>query len=164
DLSLEGENVLFGTLLVLGAAISYAVYQILAKPLIDELGARLFTSIAMSAAGVAIIIHFLITRSPGDLVVSGKAMWLMAAMGTVSTVLPAYLISASIGRVGPEPTAVMGNVSPLVTIVLAVSVLGEAFSVWHALGAAMVLIGVIRFTRADRRAAKKVVTTPRPES
>jgi drug/metabolite transporter (DMT)-like permease len=154
DLSLDGENVLIGALLVLGAAISYAIYQLLAKPLIDELGARLFTSIAMSAAGFSIIGQFVVTRSPADLAVSGKAMWLMAAMGTVSTVLPAYLISASIGRVGPEPTAVMGNVAPLVTIVLAVSVLGEAFSIWHALGAAMVLIGVIRFTQADRRAAR----------
>lgn len=154
DLALEGSNVTLGALLVLGAAISFALYQLLAKPVIDQIGARLFTSIAMTGAGVAVIIHFALTHQVSDLVVSPKAMWLMLAIGTVSTVLPAYLISAAIGRIGPVPTSVMGNVSPLVTIVLAVTILGEAFSVWHALGAALVLLGIFTFTGADRRMAK----------
>jgi len=151
DLRLEGENIALGATLVLGAAIAFATYQILAKPLIDEMGARLFTSIAMSAAGLAVAVHFLLTHQISDLMVSANAMWLMLAMGTVSTVLPAYLISASIGHIGPEPTAVMGNVSPLVTIVLAVTILGEVFSIWHALGATMVLAGILFFTRAAKR-------------
>ena len=53
DFALEGDNVLLGSPLVFGSAIAYAGYQILAKPLIDKLGAQLFTSIAMSAAGPA---------------------------------------------------------------------------------------------------------------
>jgi len=154
DLALDGPNVVIGSLLVLGAAIAYALYQLLAKPLIDLMGARLFTSVAMSAAGCAVVVHFLITHQISDLLVSTKAMWLMLAIGTVSTVLPAYLISASIGRVGPEPTAIMGNVSPLVTITLAVTILGETFSLWHALGAALVLVGILTFTKSEIRAGK----------
>ena len=42
--------------------IVYAAYQILAKPLIDRMGAGLFTSIAMSGAGPAVIVHFLLTH------------------------------------------------------------------------------------------------------
>lgn len=152
DFALDGDNVVIGALLVLGGAIAYAVYQTLAKPLIDEMGARLFTSIAMSAAGFAVVLHFLVTHDFGALAVSPRALWLMLAIGTVSTVFPAYLISASIARVGPGPAAVMGNVSPLVTITLAVTVLGEIFSVWHAAGAALVLGGIFAFTRAERRA------------
>lgn len=151
DLRVEGDNVVIGAVLVLGAAIAFAIYQILAKPVIDEIGARLFTSIAMSAAGIAIVVHFLLTHELSDLAVSPNAMWLMLAMGTVSTVLPAYMISTSIGLIGPGPTSVMGNVSPLVTIALAVTVLGEAFSIWHALGAALVLLGIFAFNAAERR-------------
>src|SRR5437762_2320816 len=51
DFSIEGDNVLLGSALVFGSAVAYAGYQILAKPLIDKLGAQLFTSIAMSGAG-----------------------------------------------------------------------------------------------------------------
>lgn len=132
----------------------------LAKPVIDQIGARLFTSIAMTGAGAAVIVHFTLTHQLSDLVVSPNAMWLMAAIGTVSTVLPAYLISASIGRIGPVPTSVMGNVSPLVTIVLAVTILCEAFSIWHAFGAALVLLGIFTFTSAERRMAKAVASKP----
>lgn len=149
DLGLDGSGVILGSGLVLGAAISYAVYQILAKPLIDGMGARLFTSIAMSAAGSVVLIQFALTNSIGDLLVSQNAMVLMVAMGTVSTVLPAYLIAISIGMIGAQPTAVIGNISPLVTIVLAVGVLGEVFSIWHAIGSAMVLTGVFFFTRIE---------------
>lgn len=151
DLSLSGDETILGTSMVLAAALAFATYQILAKPLIDKLGARLFTSIAMPAAGMAIILQFLATHSLDQLLVSQRAMWLMLAMGTISTVAPAYLISASIERIGPEPTAVMGNVAPLVTIALAITVLGETFSVWHALGAALVIVGILAFTRSERR-------------
>lgn len=150
DLGLGGADVITGSLLVLGAAVSYAFYQILAKPLIDQMGPRLFTSIAMSAAGAMIMLQFALTHPISDLAVSGPAMWLMVAMGTISTVFPAYLIATSIGLVGPGAAAVMGNVSPLVTIGLAVGVLGEVFSLWHALGTAMVLLGVFAFTRFEK--------------
>jgi len=154
DLGIDGSGVITGSLLVLGAAIAYAIYQILAKPLIDEMGARLFTSIAMSAAGIVVMIQFALTNPVSDLMVSQNAMWLMLAMGTVSTVLPAYLIATAIGMIGAQATAVIGNISPLVTIALAVGVLGEVFSIWHAMGAAMVLIGIFAFTRIEATANK----------
>ena len=78
----------------------------------------------------------------------GFGEWL--AIGTVSTVLPAYCISGAIGLIGPERTAIIGNVSPVVTVGLAISVLGEAFTLWHALGTALVLGGVWLFTRRER--------------
>jgi drug/metabolite transporter (DMT)-like permease len=150
DFSIEGDNVLLGAGLVFGSAVVYAAYQILAKPLIDKMGAQLFTSIAMSAAGPAVIMHFLLTHPFGALAMDGHGLLLMLAIGTVSTVLPAYCISAAIGLVGPERTAIIGNVSPIVTVGLAISVLGESFTVWHAAGTALVLGGVVLFSRKSK--------------
>ncbi len=150
DLHIEGDLVWLGSALVLGSAIAYAGYQILAKPLIDRLGAQLFTSIAMSAAGPAVIVHFLATHPIADLWVSGEAMLLMLAIGTVSTVLPSNLTSTAIGMIGSERTAVIGNVSPVITISLAVGVLGERFTIWHAIGTALVLAGAWWFTERSR--------------
>jgi drug/metabolite transporter (DMT)-like permease len=150
DFHFEGQDVVLGATLVFIAAITYAGYQILAKPLIDRMGAQLFTSIAMSGAGPMVILHFLLTHPVGDLAVSGNGLLLMLAIGTVSTVLPAYCISGAIGLIGPERTAVIGNVSPVVTITLAVGILGEAFTVWHAAGTAMVLAGAWLFTRKEQ--------------
>jgi drug/metabolite transporter (DMT)-like permease len=150
DFALEGDNVLLGSALVFGSAVVYAGYQILAKPLIDKLGAQLFTSIAMSAAGPAIVLHFLLTHPIGDLAIDGYGLLLMLAVGLISTVLPAYCISGAIGLVGPERTAIIGNVSPVVTVGLAISVLGEHFTPWHATGTALVLFGVWLFGRKQR--------------
>lgn len=150
DFAMEGENVVLGATLVFIAAITFAAYQILAKPLIDRLGPQLFTSVAMSAAGVAVSAQFLATHPIEALAVSGNGFLLMLAIGTVSTVLPAYCTSAAIGMIGPERTAIIGNVSPLVTVALAILVLGEAFTPWHALGTAMVLGGVWLFTRKEK--------------
>lgn len=160
DFSIEGEHVLLGAALVFTASIIYAAYQILAKPLIDRMGAQLFTSIAMSGAGPLVILHFLLTHPVADLAVPASALPLMLAIGTVSTVLPAYCISAAIGLIGPERTAVIGNVSPVVTITLAVTVLGEAFTIWHALGTALVLAGVLLFTRKARPKVPDVDVEP----
>jgi drug/metabolite transporter (DMT)-like permease len=160
DFSVEGDNVLLGAALVFGSAVVYAAYQILAKPLIDKMGPQLFTSIAMSAAGPAVIVHFLVTHPVSDLAVNGNAMLLMLAMGTVSTVLPAYCISAAIGLIGPERTAVVGNISPVVTVGLAVSILGEAFTLWHAAGTVLVLLGVWLFSRKARPKAPEADVEP----
>ena len=150
DFALEGDNVVLGSLLVLGSAVVYAAYQIMAKPLIDKLGAQLFTSIAMSCAGPAVVAHFLLTHPVGDLAIDGHGLWLMLAVGLISTVLPAYCISGAIGLVGPERTAIIGNVSPVVTVALAISVLGEHFTIWHAAGTALVLLGVWLFGRKQK--------------
>ena len=147
DLSVGGDNVVLGSALVFGSAVSYAGYQILAKPLIDRIGAPLFTSIVMTAAGIAVILHFLLTHPFGALAMDGYGLLLMLAVATVSTVVPAYCISASIALIGPERTAIIGNISPVVTVTLAITVLGETFTVWHAAGTALVLMGVWLFGR-----------------
>ncbi len=154
DLRIEGENVVLGAALVFGSALAYAGYQIMAKPLIDRLGSGLFTSIAMSAAGPCVIVHFLATHPVGDLAITGNGFLLMLAIGTLATVLPAYCISGGIALIGPERTAIIGNVSPVVTVVLAIGVLGEAFTVWHALGTVLVLGGVFIFTRKGKPRVK----------
>lgn len=157
DFSVQGDNVLLGSLLVFGSAFAYAGYQVLAKPLIDKLGPQLFTSIAMSGAGPAVLVHFLATHPVSAMAINGEGLWLMVAIGLVATVAPAYCISAGIGLIGPERTAIIGNVSPLVTVGLSIGILGEAFTPWHALGTALVLVGVWLFSRKAR------VKVPEPD-
>lgn len=151
DLVIEGEQVLLGAALVLGSALAYAFYQLLSKPLIDSLGAQLFTSIAMSAAGLLVVTHFMMTNGVHALALAPQDFALMAGLALVSTVLPAYAISIAIAHIGPERTSMFGNVSPLVTIVLAVGLLGENFTLYHGLGTALVIFGILLFTHLTRR-------------
>jgi drug/metabolite transporter (DMT)-like permease len=85
--SVSGWNTVLGTLLVLGAALAFALYQLLAKNLISTLGSTLFTAIAMSAAGIASLIHYgLVSRSHGP-AVSWPYVMLVAGCALFATVL-----------------------------------------------------------------------------
>jgi drug/metabolite transporter (DMT)-like permease len=160
DFSVEGDNVLLGSALVFGAALIYAAYNIMAKPLIDKMGPQFFTSVAMSAAGPVVVLHFFLSHPVSALAVDGHGLLLMLAIGTISTVVPAYCISAGIGLIGPERTAMIGNISPVVTVGLAVGILGEAFTVWHAAGTVLVLLGVWLFGRKGKVKVPEVDVEP----
>lgn len=150
DLVVEGDSVLTGAALVLGAALAYAFYQLLAKAVIDQLGAQLFTSIAMVAAAVAVFIHYLATHPLAALATGPQTLAVLIGLAIIATVLPVYTIAAAIGRIGAERTAIFGNISPVLTIILAVWILGEDFTLYHGVGTTLVILGILLFTRIAR--------------
>lgn len=153
DLPEGGRNTAIGTALVLGAAISFAWHQILAQRVIPRLGSALFTSIALTSAGVACILHQAIVGS-GSFAASPRFLWLAFGCAMVATVLPTFLINAGLARVSPASVSMIATVSPIVTIGLAISILGEPFTLADAIGSSLVLLGVGLFTWGDSRALR----------
>jgi drug/metabolite transporter (DMT)-like permease len=74
------------------------------------------------------------------------------ALGVLGTVLPSFLMNAGMARIGARATSSTAVFGPVLTIAFAVLVLGEAFTAFHALGTALVLLGAYLFTRAEQRA------------
>ena len=142
DFSLGGPNVTLGTLLVLGAAVSFALYQLMAKRYIGEMGPTLFTSVALSAAAVTTLAHVFIMRGALDTSMSTHYFMLASGIGILATVLPSFFVNAGLARIGAASTAIISNVSPLLTIYFAVVLLGEEFTLPHAIGTALVVGGV----------------------
>ena len=142
DFSEGGSNVTLGTVLVLGSAVSFAVYQLMAKRYISEMGATLFTSVALSAAAVTTLAHVFIVRGHLDTSMSWHYFMLAAGTGLLATVIPSFFVNAGMAKIGATSTAMISNVSPLLTIYFAVVLLGEAFTWSHALGTALVVGGV----------------------
>ncbi|WP_417579308.1 DMT family transporter [Pelagibacterium sp.] len=147
DIVIEGETVVAGTLFALSSALAYALYQLFAKPLIDTLGPRLFTAIAMASAAGVVFVHFLFSHKFASLAIDLEAFQILLGLALAATVAPVSLISAAIGMVGAERTAVFGNISPILTIILAIFILGEPFTLIHGLGTALVICGILLFTR-----------------
>jgi drug/metabolite transporter (DMT)-like permease len=153
--SFGGWNTLTGVGLVLAAAFTFAFYQLLAKGFIEKMGSLFFTAVAMTASSIASIAHYVIVSGgapAGDL--SGRFLVIGAALAVFATVVPSFLINAGLGRIGPQATAMIGTLSPLFTILLAVMILGEPFTLMNALGTALVLVGIGYYTWADMRAAR----------
>ena len=142
DFSLGGSNVTLGTLLCLGSAVSFAIYQLMAKRYIGEMGSTLFTSVALSAAAVTTLAHVLIVRGEIDTTMTPHYFVLAAGTGLLATVVPSFFVNAGMARIGAASTAMISNVSPLLTIYFAVVLLGEEFTLSHAIGTALVVGGV----------------------
>ena len=71
-------------------SVAFAVYQLLAKGLIEKMGSTLFTSLALSGAAVTTLVHVGIARGGLDTGVSGHYLLLAAGTGLLATVVPSF--------------------------------------------------------------------------
>ena len=154
DLSLQGKQVIQGSLLILLSALSYAVYMLFSKKHIDRLGSLLFTCISMTSATVATIIHtglvLTITGSgssgfnSNNWEFSPELMAIVLLLTFAATVVPSFMISEAVKRIGAANAALTGTVGPIMTSIMAVVLLGEIFTLYHGLGMVLVILGVSR--------------------
>ena len=153
NLAVNPDGLVVGTALVLGSAITFALYQHLAKRQMLVIGAALFTCIGMSTAAVCGIGQNLVISGPQSYFALSPTLWMYGlALGVLGTVLPSFLMNAGMARIGARATSSTAALGPIVTIVFAVLVLNEPFTIYHALGTVLVLVGAVLFARADRRA------------
>lgn len=139
---LGGNNVTLGVALITGAALVFSFYVVLSKRLISKFGSVLFTSMVMLTSTVCISLHFILTHDISDLLVNSSA-WLYAILlGIVSTVIPSFMMNEAIHRIGPARTSIVGTSGPIITILLSVVVLDEAFGWPHLAGMLLVIAGV----------------------
>ncbi len=146
-----GATVAIGAGFVLVAAIAFALYQLLAKAVIAEMGPRLFTCVAMTGAAAGAFLQFFLTHPAVDLVQSPRVLGLSVYLAIGATVLPSFFQSAALHRISVQANATIGTLSPVMTILLAVIVLGEPLTGVDVAGTALVLAGVGWFTLADRK-------------
>jgi len=146
-----GADVATGAGFVLAAAIAFAFYQLLSRNLIGRIGPQLFTCIAMSAAALVVLLQFALVEPLSSLAVSPKLFLYGLLLAIGATVVPSFLISAAMHRISAQANSTIGTLSPVVTILLAVAVLGEPFGWIDAAGTALVLAGVGWFTLAERK-------------
>lgn len=144
EASLEGADVTLGVLLVLGSALSFSCYIVFSKSYIKALGSLLFTSIAMLASAAYAFIHFAATgHSIGDLFAITNMAWVyVLLLAIVSTLIPSFMVSEAIARIGPAKASIVGTAGPVFTIILAVLLLDEAFGWYHLCGMLLVMGGV----------------------
>ena len=151
-----GPEVAIGAALILSAAIAFALYQLFAKPLIGAIGPRLFTCIAMSGAALGAFAQFFLTHPLSALAVSDRVLLLSLLIAIGATVIPTFFLNAALHRISAQANATIGTLSPVMTIALAVLILGETLTIVDVIGTVLVLAGVGWFTLADQATRRKV--------
>lgn len=143
DLDELGDQVMLGSLLMFLSVLSFSLYVLLSKTIIDQVGGNAFTVVAMLASSVFVLIHYLIVTPSWDgLSISFTAFWLVFIMTIVTTVVPSFLMAAAIGYIGPQKTAIAGTFGPAATSIFAVFMLNESFGWPQFLGLVLVVIAI----------------------
>jgi drug/metabolite transporter (DMT)-like permease len=136
----------WGSLLVFLCALTYAGYLSGMGRVVPSLGASKFTSYSMLAAIPAVLAHYFIRQQGTNhlLLPHNSTLWYYGiALALVATVIPSYLLSSGIKRIGPNNAAIIASVGPVSTIVQAHFFLGEPFFTEQVIGTILVIIGVL---------------------
>jgi drug/metabolite transporter (DMT)-like permease len=148
EVHFAGADVLLGTALVFGSAVSYALYLVYSGAEVKRLGALRLTGLASSIACVLCIVQFLLLKPLDAALVVPPVLWLSVLNATVCTVAPVLMMMMAIERIGATLAAQTGMLGPLSTITLGVLVLHEPFNAWIIGGTVLVLAGIWLLARA----------------
>jgi drug/metabolite transporter (DMT)-like permease len=142
DLKFGGGNVLLGSALVLGAAISYALYLIQSGQLVTRLGSLRLVSYAMCVSSVACIAQFFVLR-PASMLIQPNAVYGLSMVNAVfCTVLPVFLTMIAVQRIGAATASQAGMIGPVSTLFLGAVFLNEPITSWQLAGTALVIGGI----------------------
>ncbi len=142
EVQFEGEYVLWGGFLIFLSALTYASYLVGSGWLIPKFGAVAFTAYAMLVSTVCIVLHYLIVDRTDFLVYSTEVHILGLLMAIFSTVIPSFLVSFAIKKMGASNFSILGSIGPISTIILAYLVLDEKLTIIQLVGTVVVIIGV----------------------
>lgn len=138
-------EVIKGVAWVFASAVTYALYYLGTGMMVGRLGSMRLAALAGSTSAVMVLVHFAIRSEAAVLGQLPSAIWGYAAlMALLSTVLPIYWMALAIQRLGATHTAAIGNLGPLLTVLVSWALLSEAISVYQLAGLALVLFGVSR--------------------
>ncbi len=150
EAALDGKNAVLGAALVLGSAISYALYLSYSGQMVQRLGSLRLAGWATSVACVLCIAQFAVLRPLSLAQVPEPVLWLSLLNATACTAVPVVLVMMAIERIGSGLTAQTGMIGPMSTLLMGVFILGEPFNMWIVGGTVLVLSGVFWVTRAPK--------------
>lgn len=142
EIGLQGESLLLGGFLIFLSAVTYASYLVGSGWLIPKFGMVQFTSYAMIVSTIAVCIHFLF-QGNYDVFQYPKEVYLLGlSMAIFCTLIPSFLVSAAIERLGASTFSIFGSLGPVATIILAFIFLDERITSLQVLGMCIVILGV----------------------
>ena len=137
-------NFYLGSGLIFLCAITYGFFVAGSGQLIPQIGATKFTAYAMTVACIGVLLHYLINGNFTVIQNSGSKFWGYGILlAVVATVIPTFLISAGLKKMGANNVAIVSSIGPVSTIIQAHFILGEEIFAAQIFGTLLVIAGVI---------------------
>jgi drug/metabolite transporter (DMT)-like permease len=133
----------WGSFLVFLCALTYGAYIAGSGKLIPNVGAAKFTAYAMLSSTAGVFLHYLLGGQHNALAQS-VALWKYGVvLALVATVIPTFMLSYALKRIGTNNVAVISSIGPVSTIMQAHYFLGEPVFTEQLVGTAFVVFGIL---------------------
>lgn len=139
----SNRNFYFGSFLIFLCAITYATYIVGSGRIIPQVGVTKFTAYAMLASTTGVFVHFALAGSFSKLENAASYWGYGIALAVIATVIPTFLISIGMKKIGSNNVAIISGIGPVATIIQANLILGEKIFTTEIIGTIMVVIGVL---------------------
>jgi drug/metabolite transporter (DMT)-like permease len=142
DLSVGGQNTLLGVMIAILNALFVAIYFTLVSKLMKKTSSVMRGSAYVITGTLVVLllaIPFFGFRVPGN-----PTTWLhVLGLATVSTAMPITVINLGIHKIGAAQASIISTFEPVLTMLLALFLLGESILPMQWIGAAFIIGGVI---------------------
>lgn len=145
-LGVESKALFVGAALVFAAAASYAIYLVTGAEVIRRVGSMRFTAYSMIVASIICLVQFALFRPLSALDLPMPVVWCAIIMAVGCTVIPIFMASEALKRIGANQFALMGMLGPVTTIAFGYLGLDEQLTMMQVAGAIAVIAGVVIVT------------------
>jgi drug/metabolite transporter (DMT)-like permease len=145
ELKLDTSNpkFFFGSFMIFLCAITYSFYLVGTGRMVNRVGVTRYTAYAMLAATAGIFINFLATHKIQEIPFSTGLVGYGIALAIIATVLPSFMMSNAMKRIGSNNVSIITSIGPVSTIIQAHLFLGEHIIPAQIAGTALVITGVL---------------------
>ncbi len=151
----QNDQFFLGASMIFFSAFTYAFYLIFSTQLLPKFGNLRFTSWVMISAAFGVLCHHAIQNGLDLFNFPMPVYGLCLLMAVIATVLPSFLISEGLVRIGASNTSIIGSIGPVSTIVLAYIFLGERLTNLQWIGTVLVIIGVLVISLQKNKKARQ---------
>lgn len=143
NLDLYNPNFIMGSILIFICSITYSVYLVGSGVIVPLIGATKFTAYTMLAATFGVFVHFIVTGNYSNMPTGANFWGYGLLLAIVATVIPGFLISMGMKRIGANNVAIVSSIGPVSTIAQAHYLLGEPIFAAQLIGTVLVIAGVL---------------------
>jgi len=141
----RGQNL--GIVLAIAAAVLYSIYIVVGSKVINNADAFSASTVVVLAAGVVFSAIVAVKGAEFPATLIG---WVSAfAIALISTALAIVTFFAGLKRIDPANASMISTLEPVITVVLAVIVLGETLTMPKILGGMLILAAVALLAKSE---------------
>jgi len=139
----QNDQFYFGSFMVFLCAITYSFYLVGTGKMVVKAGATRYTAYAMLAATAGVFTHFIVQNKWEEVIMSTQLWWYSMALAIVATVIPSFMMSSGMKKIGSNNASIITSIGPVSTIIQASIFLNEPILMEQILGTILVIFGVV---------------------